>query len=84
MTPPDLSLETSLVVFQACVTLGIAGLFLALAVTYRKRYFGIWGGAWSVYALRLAIIALYLVTTNRIWPLMTFLTNTPEKMDSRR
>ena len=67
MTPPDLSLETSLVVFQACVTLGIAGLFLALAVTYRKRYFGIWGGAWSVYALRLAIIALYLVTTNRIW-----------------
>ena len=67
MTPSDLSLETSLVVFQACVTLGIAGLFLALAVTYRKRYFGIWGGAWSVYALRLAIIALYLVTTNRIW-----------------
>ena len=67
MTPAGLSLETSLVVFQACVTLGIAGLFLALAVTYRKRYFGIWGGAWSLYALRLGIIALFLVTSDRIW-----------------
>jgi signal transduction histidine kinase len=67
VTPAGLSLETSLVVFQACVTLGIAGLFLALAVTYRKRYFGIWGGAWSLYALRLGIIALFLVTSDRIW-----------------
>jgi len=67
LSPAALSLETSLVLFQACVTLGIAGLFLALALTYRKRYFGIWGGAWSIYALRLAIIALYLLTTNRIW-----------------
>ena len=64
---PALALETSLVVFQACVTLGLAALFLALAVTYRKRYFGIWGGAWSVYALRLGIIALFLVTGDRIW-----------------
>jgi len=67
VSPAALSLETSLVLFQACVTLGIAGLFLALALTYRKRYFGIWGGAWSLYALRLGIIALYLFTTNRIW-----------------
>jgi signal transduction histidine kinase len=67
VNPAGLALETSLVVFQACVTLGIAGLFLALALTYRKRYFGIWGGAWSLYALRLGIIALFLVTTNRIW-----------------
>lgn len=67
MSPAGLQLETSLVVFQASVTLGIAGLFLALAVTYRKRYFGIWGGAWSLYAIRLGIIALFLVTSNRIW-----------------
>ena len=67
MTPAALSLETSLVVFQAFVTLGLAGLFLALAATYRKRYFGIWGGAWSLYALRLGIIALFLVTNDRIW-----------------
>jgi signal transduction histidine kinase len=60
-------LETSLVVFQAAVTLAIAGLFLVLAVTYRKRYFGVWAGAWSVYALRLGIIALFLTTSNRIW-----------------
>jgi signal transduction histidine kinase len=67
MTPAALALETSLVVFQACVTLGLAALFLALALTYRKRYFGIWGGAWSLYALRLGIIALFLVTSDRIW-----------------
>jgi len=67
VNPTALVLERSLVVFQASVTLGIAGLFLALFLTYRKRYFGIWGGAWSVYALRLAIIALYLTTVNPIW-----------------
>ncbi|HXY68658.1 MAG TPA: GAF domain-containing sensor histidine kinase [Gemmatimonadales bacterium] len=67
MNAPDLLLERSLVVFQASVTLGIAGLFLALFLTYRKRYFGIWGGAWSVYALRLVIIAVYLTTRNPIW-----------------
>jgi len=67
VSPGALQLELSLVVFQASVTLGIAGLFLALAVTYRKRYYGIWGGAWSVYALRLAIIALFLWTKNQGW-----------------
>ncbi len=67
MSPNALQLELSLVVFQACVTLLIAGLFLGLAATYRKRYYGIWGGAWSVYALRLAIIALFLWTGNQNW-----------------
>jgi hypothetical protein len=67
VSPDALRLELSLVVFQAGVTLGIAGLFLALAATYRKRYYGIWGGAWSVYALRLAIIALFLWTRNQNW-----------------
>jgi len=65
--PNALRLELSLVVFQAGVTLGIAGLFLVLAATYRKRYYGIWGGAWSVYALRLAVIALFLWTQNQSW-----------------
>jgi signal transduction histidine kinase len=67
VTPNALQLELSLVVFQASVTLGIAGLFLALAATYRKRYYGVWGGAWSVYALRLAVIALFLWTRNQQW-----------------
>jgi len=67
VTPNALQLELSLVVFQASVTLGIAGLFLGLAATYRKRYYGIWGGAWSVYALRLGIIALFLWTKNQNW-----------------
>lgn len=67
MNPAATSLELSLLVFQAGVTLGLALLFLALAATYRKRHFGVWGGAWSVYALRLAIIALYLATRDQIW-----------------
>jgi len=67
VTPNALELELSLVVLQAAVTLGIAGLFLVLAATYRKRYYGIWGGAWSVYALRLGVIALFLWTKNQNW-----------------
>ena len=67
MTPNPLRLELSLVIFQASVTLGIAGLFLGLAATYRKRYYGIWGGAWSVYALRLGMIALFLWTGDQNW-----------------
>jgi signal transduction histidine kinase len=67
VTPDQTALELSLVVFQASVTLGLALLFLALAVTYRKRHFGVWGGAWSVYALRLVIIALFLATGDQIW-----------------
>ncbi len=67
MTPGQPALELSLVVFQASVTLVLALLFLALAATYHKRHFGVWGGAWSVYALRLVIIALFLATGNQIW-----------------
>ena len=67
MTFADLGLEQSLLVFQASVTLGLTGLFLGLAATYRKRHFGIWAGAWGAYALRLAIIAVFLTTHDRVW-----------------
>lgn len=60
-------LEVSLGLFQAVVTLGITGLFLVLAVTYRKRYFGIWAGAWFVYVVRLCAIALFIVTRQDQW-----------------
>jgi len=60
-------LEVSLGLFQAVVTLGITGLFLALAVTYRKRYFGIWALAWFVYVTRLCAIALFIVTRQDHW-----------------
>jgi signal transduction histidine kinase len=60
-------LEVSLGLFQAVVTLGITGLFLVLAVTYRKRYFGIWAGAWFVYVTRLCAIALFIVTRQDHW-----------------
>ena len=60
-------LEVSLGLFQAVVTLGITGLFLVLAVTYRKRYFGVWAGAWFVYVTRLCAIALFIVTRQDQW-----------------
>lgn len=60
-------LEVSLGLFQAVVTLGITGLFLVLAVTYRKRYFGVWASAWFVYVMRLCAIALFIVTRQDRW-----------------
>jgi len=57
-------LEVSLGVFQAAVTFAICGLFLVLAVTYRKRYFGVWAAAWGLYVARLCAIALFIVTRN--------------------
>lgn len=60
-------LEVSLGLFQALVTLGITGLFTVLAVTYRKRYFGVWAGAWFVYVTRLCAIALFIVTRQDHW-----------------
>ncbi len=60
-------LEVSLGLFQAVVTLGITGLVLVLAVTYRKRYFSIWASAWFVYVVRLCAIALFIVTRQDHW-----------------
>ncbi len=60
-------LEVSLGLFQALVTFGITGLFLVLAVSYRKRYFGIWAAAWFVYVIRLCAIALFIVTRQDHW-----------------
>jgi len=60
-------LEVSLGVFQAAVTFAICGLFLVLAVTYRKRYFGIWAAAWGLYVARLCAIALFIVSRDDRW-----------------
>jgi len=60
-------LELTLALFQAVVTLGIAGVFVVLALTHRKRYFSIWAVAWGVYVLRLAVIALFLATRHETW-----------------
>ena len=60
-------LEVSLGIFQAAVTFAICGLFFVLAVTYRKRYFGVWAAAWGLYVARLCAIALFIVTRNHHW-----------------
>ena len=60
-------LEVSLGLFQAAVTLAICGLFLILAITYRKRYFGIWAAAWGLYVARLCAIAVFIVSRNHHW-----------------
>jgi len=60
-------LEVSLGIFQAAVTFAICGLFLVLAVTYRKRYFGIWAAAWGLYVARLCAIALFIVSRDDHW-----------------
>jgi len=68
LSPPvGWQLELTLALFQAVVTLGMAGVFAVLAVTHRKRHFAIWAAAWSVYVVRLAFIALFLVTRRETW-----------------
>jgi signal transduction histidine kinase len=60
-------LEVSLGIFQAAVTFAICGLFVVLAFTYRKRYFGIWAAAWGLYGARLCAIAAFIVSRDDRW-----------------
>ncbi|MEK7668454.1 MAG: histidine kinase [Gemmatimonadota bacterium] len=60
-------LEVSLDLFQAAITFAISGLYLVLAVTYRKRYFGVWAAAWGLYVARLCAIALFMMSRNHHW-----------------
>lgn len=52
---------------QAIVTLGIAALCGFLWGRYRKPYFLVWAVAWSVFALRLGAIILFIHTGNPFW-----------------
>ena len=52
---------------QLIVTLGLVVLCLVLSRRYRKPYFGLWGLAWGLYALRIGAIIAFLHTSVSWW-----------------
>ncbi len=64
---PATTTELAAAYLQLVVTLGLALLCLVLHRRYRKQYFGLWGIAWGLYALRLAAIVTFLHTTEPVW-----------------
>ena len=65
---PDLARnELAAAYLQLMVTLGLVVLCLFLSRRYQKRYFGLWGLAWGLYALRLGAIIAFLHTGVTWW-----------------
>jgi signal transduction histidine kinase len=53
--------------FQAVITLMLAIVHFALWANSRSRYHGAWGCAWLLYALRLVMISIFLVSRDPVW-----------------
>jgi signal transduction histidine kinase len=64
---PATGTELAAPLLQLAITLGLTGLSYALFVRYRKQYFRSWALAWVLYALRLAAIISFMITTDRVW-----------------
>jgi len=65
--PQTASTELAAAFLQLFVTLALAALCAVLYRRYRKAYFGLWAGAWTIYALRLGAIVTFLVTESPTW-----------------
>lgn len=59
--------EVSAALLQLAITLGLAGVSVALYRWYRQPYFGWWAIGWTLYALRIGAIVLFLTTGARYW-----------------
>ena len=59
--------ELAAAYLQLAVTLGLVALCAVLHRRYRKRYFGLWAVAWTIYALRLGAIVTFLHTGAARW-----------------
>ena len=64
---PWVTALSSAALFQLLVSLGLAALCAYLERQYRQRYFGLWAGAWSVYALRVAAVRAHVATEEPLW-----------------
>ena len=63
-----MDLETAAaLLFQALCTLALSGVHFGLWRQRRQRYHAAWAAAWAVYALRLGLIAGYMVTRELPW-----------------
>lgn len=70
MNPPPLlasQSELAAAYLQLAVSVGLVVLCAVLNRRYHRRYFGLWGVAWGLYALRLVAIITFLVTGAPAW-----------------
>lgn len=65
--PAASATELAAAYLQLAVTVGLAVLCVVLHRRYRKPYFGLWGIAWGLYALRLVAIVTFLGTGHPRW-----------------
>lgn len=61
------TLELAALAFQAFFTFLQAMVYLALWHRQRRPYFATWASAWALYAVRLACIAVFIVTRHEGW-----------------
>jgi hypothetical protein len=61
------TLELAALAFQAFFTFLQAMVYLALWHRQRRSYFATWAIAWALYAVRLACIAVFIVTRREGW-----------------
>lgn len=59
--------ELAAAFLQAAITLGLALLFLHLHHRYRRAEFAWWAAAWTLYAVRLGVIIVFLLRPDRHW-----------------
>jgi signal transduction histidine kinase len=62
-----LQIELSALGFQAVITLLLAIVHLVLWLHGRARYHGAWACAWMLYAARLVLISIFIVTRHPVW-----------------
>jgi hypothetical protein len=60
-------IEREAAIFQAAVTIGLAILFGLLHRRYRRPHFLWWSAAWLLYTVRIGLIIVFLITTERAW-----------------
>ena len=66
LTPHDAT-ELAAAFLQAGITAGVALVCGYVYVRYRRAYFGVWALAWTLYAIRLVSIILFLTSERWAW-----------------
>lgn len=65
--PPASLTEFAAALLQGTLTLALAALAAWLHRTYRRPYLAWWAGAWALFALRVAVLTVFLATGDWDW-----------------
>jgi signal transduction histidine kinase len=66
-TPTAISTELSAALLEAAITLALALLCAALWRRNKRPYFGWWALAFTLFLVRITVIAVFIATNNRAW-----------------